>query len=153
MRAQHGLPGRPTVGTLIGFGLLTVVSVTLMFTVLVRRIVSPFEPSIGEMAVFNPSRQGNEILQLHAVQVAVANLQGEPLSGVRCMLAPEVMAKFGGSLIIEVRRGGADPAYVVHWAGGMTSAGTSNCGNDVDVVVTKPDLMELVGPGGFQPGQ
>ncbi len=125
MRAQHGLSGRPTVGTLIGFGLLTVVSVTLMFTVLVR-IVSSFEPSIGEMAVFSPSRQDNEILQ-RTVQVAVANLQGEPLSGVRCMLAPDVMAKFGGSLIIEVRRGGADPAYVVHWPGGMTSAGTSNC--------------------------
>jgi hypothetical protein len=109
-----------------------------------------FEPSIGEIAVFTPRSPGSDVLPPQTVQATVANAWGQPTSA-HCMLASEVMANPGGSLIIEVRRGDPDDAYVVHWAGGMTSPGASNCGNDAEIVVAKQDLMVIVNAatGGF----
>jgi hypothetical protein len=145
---QNQKPDGAAVGTVMGFCVLALVWVALMWAIL-GRIASLFEPSIGEIAVFNPNRLASDGLQ-RTVQVAVANQWGEPISNARCVLSSEVMATPGGSLIIEVRQGGADPAYMVHWAGGMTSGGVSNCGSDVNIVVAKQDLMQLVGAtGGF----
>jgi hypothetical protein len=136
------------VGKVISICLIVSVCMVVMLTVL-RRLTSLFEPSIGEIAVFTPKRIGSDVPR-QAVQVAVANEQGQP-TGAHCILASEVMTSPGGSLIIEVRRGEPHGAYVVHWAGGMTSHGASDCGDDVTVVVAKQDLMVLVNTaaGGF----
>jgi hypothetical protein len=144
---QNPKRGEPTISTMIGIGVLTLVSFTLLLAILVR-IVPSFEPSVGEMAVFSVQQLTNGI-QTRTAQVAVTNRWGDPISDARCVLASEVMDTAGGSLVVETRLVGTDPTYVVHWVGGPTSGGTSDCGSDVDVLVAKEDLIGLLAPGGF----
>lgn len=143
---QNPKRGDPTISTMVGLGVLTLVSFTLLLAILVR-IVPSFEPSVGEMAVFSVQQLTNGI-QTRTAQVAVTNRWGDPISDARCVLASEVMDT-AGSLVVETRLVGTDPTYVVHWVGGPTSGGTSDCGSDVDVLVAKEDLIGLLAPGGF----
>jgi hypothetical protein len=142
MKARDTMAGRVTVC------ILALVCVVITLTVL-RHLTSLFEPSIGEIAVFTPKRIGSDVPP-QSVQVTLANEWGQPTSA-HCILASEVMVNPGGSLVIEVRRGEPHGAYVVHWIGGNTSHGASNCGNDVSVVIDKQDLTVLVNAatGGF----
>ena len=144
---QNPKRGEPTISTMIGIGVLTLVSFTLLLAILVR-IVPSFEPSVGKMAVFSVQQLTNGI-QTRTAQVAVTNRWGDPISDARCVLASEVMDTAGGSLVVETRLVGTDPTYVVHWVGGPTSGGTSDCGSDVDVLVAEEDLIGLLAPGGF----
>jgi hypothetical protein len=138
--------GDPTIGTMIALSVLTLVSFAVVLAILVR-IVPSFEPSVGEMAVFSVKQLAGGI-QTRTAQVAVANRWGDPISDAHCALASEVMDAAGGSLVVETRLVGADPTYVVHWVGGPTSGGTSDCGSDVDVLVAKEDLIGLLGSFG-----
>jgi len=67
-----------------------------------------------------------------------------------CTLRPDVMATAGGSLVVEQRLDNAS-AYRVHWAGGPTSDGVTNCGSSVDVTMSREELQLLSnavgGPG------
>jgi len=67
-----------------------------------------------------------------------------------CTLRPDVMATTGGSLVVEQRLDDAG-AYRVHWAGGPTSDGVTNCGSSVDVTMSREELQLLSnavgGPG------
>src|SRR5579859_682615 len=71
-------------------------------------------------------------------------------NAVVCTLDPSVMARAGGSLVVEQRLDDSQ-AYRVHWAGGATSAGVANCGNEADLIVERADLQLLSnavgGPG------
>ncbi|HTI80346.1 MAG TPA: hypothetical protein VL614_07825 [Acetobacteraceae bacterium] len=71
-------------------------------------------------------------------------------NAVACTLDPSVMARAGGSLVVEERLDDAR-AYRIHWAGGATSNGVTNCGGDVDLVLERADLQLLSnavgGPG------
>ena len=59
-----------------------------------------------------------------------------------CSLRPAVMAASGGSLVVEQRF--QDPrSYSVHWAGGPTSDGATNCGDNAELVVPGADLQLL----------
>jgi hypothetical protein len=149
MRArQSHKPKGARVVTLTGLCVLAVVGVAVMVTILAR-MMPMFAPSVGQIAEFSPQRLVSGIPP-STVQVARTNNWGEPTGTARCVLATEVMGNSGGSLIIEAQRGGSDRSYVVHWAGGMTSRGASDCGNDVAIVLNKQDLIELVGSmGGF----
>jgi hypothetical protein len=67
-----------------------------------------------------------------------------------CSLRPEVMASRGGSLVVEERI--TKPhSFLVHWAGGPTSTGGSDCGASADLVVPGTELQLLSnavgGPG------
>ena len=67
-----------------------------------------------------------------------------------CSLRPEVMASRGGSLVVEERI--TKPhSFLVHWAGGPTSTGTTDCGTSADLVVSGSELQLLSnavgGPG------
>jgi hypothetical protein len=69
---------------------------------------------------------------------------------VGCVLTPAVMAADGGSLVVEQRFN--DPhIYHVHWAGGRTSDGATDCGRSADLVVNSAELQLLSnavgGPG------
>jgi hypothetical protein len=67
-----------------------------------------------------------------------------------CTLRPDVMATAGGSLVVEQRLDNAS-AYRVHWAGGPTSEGVTNCGGSVDLTMSREELQLLSnavgGPG------
>ncbi len=69
---------------------------------------------------------------------------------VACTLKPEVMTSRGGSLVVEQRLDDIS-SYRVHWAGGPTSDGVTNCGSSADLVIGRAELQLLAnavgGPG------
>lgn len=69
---------------------------------------------------------------------------------VACVLTPAVMAADGGSLVVE-QRFDSSRIYHVHWAGGRTSDGATDCGRSADLVVNRAELQLLLnavgGPG------
>lgn len=69
---------------------------------------------------------------------------------IACTLTPNVMASVGGSLVVEQRLDDAH-AYRVHWAGGPTSQGVTNCGTSADLTMSRAELQLLSnavgGPG------
>ena len=63
------------------------------------------------------------------------------------------MAVHGGSLVIEARRLTRPPVYRVHWAGGPTDMGSTDCGTITDIMLERTDLMRLANvAGGFSSG-
>lgn len=71
-------------------------------------------------------------------------------SGVACILAPSAMVSEGGSLVVEQRLDSAK-MYRVHWAGGHTSDGVTDCGQSADLVLHREEVQLLSnavgGPG------
>lgn len=58
-----------------------------------------------------------------------------------CVLDLGVLRQSGGSLVVETKIGGNDAGgFGVHWAGPRTSADSSNCGSDADLIVDHRDL-------------
>jgi len=64
------------------------------------------------------------------------------------MLNPGTMAKSRGSVVVEARRLSRPPVYRVHWAGGPTSRGATDCGTSADLVLSRSDLMRLANVAG-----
>ena len=59
-----------------------------------------------------------------------------------CSLRPAVMASRSGSLVVEQRF--ENPrSFRVHWAGGPTSDGAADCGDNAELVVPGADLQLL----------
>jgi hypothetical protein len=97
-------------------------------------------PGIGDILVFKPGARMPDDWDF------TANRN----NALACKLSPSVMAKVGGSLVVEQRLDDAR-AYRVHWAGGATSDGVTNCGSEADLVLERTDLQLLSnavgGPG------
>lgn len=60
-----------------------------------------------------------------------------------CVLDLGQMRQSGGSLVVEARIPGAEPAYRLHWAGTHTSADAADCGTSADLVVGARDVRAL----------
>jgi hypothetical protein len=71
-------------------------------------------------------------------------------SAVACVLTPAAMASEGGSLVVEGRLDNGR-IYHVHWAGGRTSNGPTDCGRNTDLVMNREEVQLLSnavgGPG------
>jgi hypothetical protein len=108
-----------------------------------------FGPSIGAIVVFKPDVAG---IERWSVNVAIAEPTLSVWSGEtgarRCSLSPNVMAAHGGSFAVEARRLSSPPTYRVHWAGGHTDIGTSDCGTSADLVLERVELMRLANVAG-----
>lgn len=113
-----------------------------------------FGPSVGGIIVFKPDVAATERWSVSATMVEAARLglPGET-GGRRCILSPNVMANHGGSLVVEARRLSRPPVYRVHWGGGHTDTGPSDCGTMADLVLERTELMRLANvAGGFSSG-
>jgi hypothetical protein len=118
------------------------------------RQLEEFGPSIGGMIVFRPDPIASERWAVEATRLE-RGIVGWPQKGDmrRCSLSPGVMAKFGGSLVIEARRMSRPPAFRVHWAGGHTDNGSGDCGLAADLLLERTDVMRLANAaGGFNGG-
>jgi hypothetical protein len=97
-------------------------------------------PGVGDILVFKQGARMPDDWQFTA----------NNNDALACTLDPSVMAKAGGSLVVEERLDDSR-AYRVHWAGGATSGHVTNCGSDVDLVLQREDLQLLSnavgGPG------
>jgi hypothetical protein len=92
-------------------------------------------PKVGDILVFRPG------LQVSADWDFAATTMGSDLP-VSCTLKPVIMASGGGSLVVEERLD-HPRAFRVHWAGGHTTSGASDCGTTADLTVSGPDLQLL----------
>jgi hypothetical protein len=99
-------------------------------------------PKVGDILVF---RHGARLPV--DWEFAVTRSAPDPAA---CSLRPHVMAAHGGSLVVE-QRFTKPRGFLVHWAGGPTSAGAADCGPSADLLVSGPDLQLLSnivgGPG------
>lgn len=90
-------------------------------------------PKVGDILVFRP---GATMPQDWEFTVAHATAPGT------CSLRPDVMARAGGSLIVE-QRDRKLRMFRVHWAGARTGDGPTDCGASADLEVPGVDLQLL----------
>ena len=105
-------------------------------------------PVVGDIIAFRAGVDVPRSLQSRDPRRSRHLPSGSPSRG--CILDPAIMARAGGSLVVEAARSAGRPDYVVHWAGGRTSAGELDCGTDVDLVLDDTALGQLARiVGGF----
>lgn len=92
-------------------------------------------PQVGDVLMFHRG------VQVADSKVVTAREAGQPQAS--CVLDPTVMARNGGSLVVE---GSLQHArlYQVHWAGTRTASGARDCGRSADLILPKADLQRLV---------
>jgi len=130
----------PTAGTVLTFAALALVCLAVVIGMCLR-LADQFEPTVGDIADFSARHTGPDMLAVNVTATAADRT---------CVLASDVMARTGGSLVVVARPQAAGGAYLIHWAGSHTSTGASDCGSSADLLVSKPDLLGLAGAaGGF----
>jgi hypothetical protein len=130
----------PTAGTVLTFLAMTVVCMAIVIGMCVR-LAQALEPGVGDIAEFVPGRAAQDLLPVN-----VTAQDG----GHSCVLASDVIARSGGSLVVVARQPIDGASYLIHWVGPHTSTGASDCGASADLVISKHDLLSLAGmAGGF----
>lgn len=102
---------------------------------------------VGDILVFKPDATVADSLPVSATRSSP--LPQQSAAAPTCTLDPAVMARAGGSLVVETKSL-AQPVYEVHWSGGHTSTGSGDCGGSADLTMSRMDLQTLVNAiGGF----
>jgi len=137
---SHPSETTPPVSTVLTFIVMTLVCMAIVIGMCIR-LAAEMEPGVGDIAEFVPGHAAQDL-----VPVTVTARDGAR----SCVLASDVIAQDGGSLVVVARETAHEPAYVVHWVGARTNIGTTDCGASADLVVSKRDLLSLAGiAGGF----
>jgi len=114
---------------------------TVAFVSVVRTI--DIAPKVGDILVFRRDARLPSDWQFSAARTSDSPAQS-------CVLRPDIMGSGGGSLVVE-QRSNDSRLYRVHWAGGRTSEGASDCGSTADFALPRADLQLLTnavgGPG------
>jgi hypothetical protein len=111
------------------------------------------EPRIGDIVVFVGKQQLVGAPQAD-IRAFVAERHESPNRQRTCILHPQAMVADGGSLVIEAMDPDGTLPYRVHWAGGPTAFGRSNCGDDADLLLSSTDIAALaIAAGGFGVGE
>jgi hypothetical protein len=109
-----------------------------------------FRPKIGDIVVFKPGLQDPDMWQM-TIPAQMVSSKGAPAG--RCVLDPDVIAKKGGSLIVEGLQLKPSLEYMVHWAGSRSTHGRENCGTNTELTVSRTNLQRLANAaGGFGVG-
>ncbi len=75
--------------------------------------------------------------------------RAEAPAGPTCTLDSAVMARSGGSLFVEAKSAAAG-TFRVHWAGGATNPGPTDCGKSAELLLSVDQLRQLASAvGGF----
>lgn len=112
-----------------------------------------FGPSVGDIVRFTPGQPMNDFARFDvSARYAAENIE-RPMAVAHsgsCVLRPDVMAKKGGSLVVEARDLTGSQEFRVHWQGRRTDSGAGNCGDSADLIVSISDLRALANvAGGF----
>jgi hypothetical protein len=116
------------------------VIVAAMTLVGMLRLVDHFRPRVGDIITFDPGKIASSDME---TRIDVMR-DGIP-SAIACLLDVRVMRMSGGSFIIEATRSDQRFAYRVHWAGGPTGDGLTNCGVSADLYLSQEELGVLKG--------
>jgi hypothetical protein len=148
--APQGTPhGTPLAAWLPVLAAMAIMVTGCLSTFLVLRL-DEFRPKVGDIVAFRPGSQDTDMWQLTIPATPVA-ATGSPAAA--CSLDPNVMAEKGGSLVVEGRQDEPSLQYRVHWAGAETTRTAANCGDSVDLLVSRTDLQRLANAaGGFGVG-
>jgi len=129
-----------TPGTVVTFVAMTLLCMGVVVG-LCLRLAERLEPAVGDIADFSSQRANPDMLPVNVTANA---------AGRACVLASDVMERDGGSVVVVARQSAQDGSYLIHWAGQHTSNGATDCGGSADLLVSKRDLLGLVGAaGGF----
>jgi hypothetical protein len=156
-RGIVGQPRRDATDLSFGAAILTLAAGALLVLTTGLWVMLELEqlgPPVGAIIVFRPDPAAAERWTLNATMAgpASAGVSGRGATG-HCVLNPRIMASHGGSLIIEARLLSRPPEYRVHWGGGHTDTGSSDCGIAADLVLVRTDLMRLANvAGGLRDG-
>lgn len=93
-----------------------------------------FGPPVGELLQFGPYEGWKPVWQIAAERTQ---------DGRRCLLQPAIMAASHGSIVVEQRMEDG-PRFLLHWAGGPTSAGPTDCGTTANLVVRLNAMQMLL---------
>jgi hypothetical protein len=91
-------------------------------------------PRTGDLLIFTPAK--HSWLEVEPVEVATIG-KASPRS---CILDPQVMKQFGGSLLVESTQLHPRLSFRVHWSGSHTSDQATDCGSAVDLRLDDHDL-------------
>lgn len=108
-----------------------------------------FRPKVGDIVAFRPGTEDADSWQI-AIPATELSATGTPTG--TCTLDGNVIAKHGGSLVVEGRQDVPELKYRVHWAGPQTDT-SADCGAQADLQVSRTDLQRLANAaGGFGVG-
>lgn len=142
MRTRRNGTASPT--PLWAFGLVLALGVAMVSMVRLALAANQWGPNVGDIIDFGGPRPAL------APRVRFAAGRLEPTGAARCRLDSAMLARAGGSLIVESAAPGQPQGYRVHWAGGPTSAGAGDCGRQAELVVSGTALGSLAtAAGGF----
>lgn len=145
MRTKRNGTTTPT--PLWAFGLVLLLGVAMVSMVRLAMAANRWGPGVGDIINFGGPRP----TLAPRVRFAVDRLT--PGGTERCRLDLAMLARAGGSLIVETAAPGQRDGYRVHWAGGPTSAGAADCGREANLVISGSALGSLAtAAGGFGVG-
>jgi hypothetical protein len=126
------------------FALVLFTTIGALAMQVLGRQIEATRPSLGDIICFsNVSIDRQSPLVLSAVRSGAADRR-------TCALDTGVMAASNGSLFVEARSSGVVRGFRVHWAGGPTSTGESDCGPNSELMLNAHQLEELAATaGGF----
>ncbi len=136
---QNGEKPDDATGVTLITGIL-LFAVALCSLAFAQRVTAP-GPTVGDIIVFGPGLQAEVTPSRELVaRLAAGNSPAQPTK--TCLLQTPTKHANGGSMVVEAR-GGPAVGYLVHWAGGLTSPGESNCGPQASLFIGKTDLSAL----------
>ncbi len=148
--SRNSAPQRASMAAWLPVLVATAITVTGCLSTFLMVQLDEFRPKIGDIVAFKPGSQDTDMWQITIPATFVSptgTLLGE------CFLDPNVMADKGGSLVVEGSQDQPSLQYRIHWAGSETSRTAGNCGNSVDLLVSRTDLQRLANSaGGFGVG-
>lgn len=123
-----------------------------VFTISASSLVArALTPSLGDIVRFAPSGAGPATAARIVPAEILGSVPGGPTQRL-CVLSSRAMDQNGGSLVVEARLTAAH-AYKVHWAGGATSLGSTNCGSSAELLLNAKDLSALIWASNPSPPQ
>jgi hypothetical protein len=150
MRVNHSKsnhkPGSKSTGLgSVVLGMAALGLACMVATIGLLQHVGELGPKVGDIVSFEPQESFPRDMR--------ARVDATPVSartGGTCVLDVRTMHANGGSLVIESRQPGATPGFRVHWAGGRSSDGGTNCGVSADLLLGQDDIEVLaMAAGGF----
>jgi hypothetical protein len=99
-------------------------------------------PKVGDMVAYNGER---DVSSDPGMRLDVTRADGKA-----CVVDLATLRRGKGSLVVEERHPAPGRSYRVHWSGGPTSAGETNCGDGVDLTLKNDSLAAMaMAAGGY----
>jgi hypothetical protein len=139
MRADDQNPSNNILAPLVA-GVLGVL--ILGTTIEVVHRAASLGPKVGDMIAYHGERA---VASDPSMRLDIARADGKA-----CVVDLATLRKGKGSLVVEERHPAPGRFYRVHWSGGPTSAGETDCGDDADLILKNDTMAAMaMAAGGY----